>query len=54
MGGDSPPLEKSECHCWKMERWFEGRTGLPYSSIAMMEKLDELEASIRLVAVATA
>ena len=53
MGGDSPPLEKSECQCWKTERWFGDRTGLPYASIAMMEKFHELEASIRLVAVAT-
>lgn len=43
MGGDSPPLKSGECHCFKLKRSCGGVcTGLAYSGIAMMEKLNEL------------
>ena len=43
MGGDSPPLESGERHCWKVERWCgRGCTGLAYLGVTMMEELNEL------------
>ena len=52
MAGDSPPLDSGERHCW-MRRSCGGRTGLTYSSIAMMEKFNELKALLMSVTVVT-